>query len=253
MIYKEKFHITFSFSFHSVNLKNSLIATEFLNCFCCPSIYSGFWTMKTFSTILALLASRVIASSIAEPVSELKERNLEACPSGGNLPAGALYPSLSVLVSQKLPNVPFSSTQTPLHTANDFCTITNFLLPISSSGKICTLEFLFPTHLSTLSPYIYTGGGHFNFTGYALNAGATTKTTFNTQPALGPNSANPPSVLSPGNSYVINSAECPPAFLYPAGKSELLVSGMLCTTDTYLSYLISKSLGCPIGLFVTIT
>ncbi|PQE28853.1 gpi anchored cell wall protein [Rutstroemia sp. NJR-2017a BBW] len=208
--------------------------------------------MKTFTTILALLASRTIASPIAEPVPELTERNLQACPAGGNLPPGTLYPSLSVLVSQKLRNTAFGSTLTPLHTANDFCTITNFILPISSAGKICTLEFLFPTHLSTLAPYIYSGGGHFNFTGYDLNAGATPQTTFNTQPKLGPNPANPPSVLSPGNSYVINSAKCPPAVAYQ-GKSELLVSGMLCTTDTYLSYLISQNLGCPIGLFVTLT
>ncbi|KAM3076788.1 hypothetical protein ACMFMG_003741 [Clarireedia jacksonii] len=209
--------------------------------------------MKTFATILTLLAGTAVASPIAEPISELKDRNLQACPSGGNLPAGALYPSLSVLVSQKLPNVSFGSTQTPLHTPEDFCTITNFLLPIFSSGKTCTLEFFFPNHASTLSPYVYNGGGHFSFAGYALNAGATTKTTFNTQPALGPNPVNPPSVLSPGNSYIINSAECPPTFLYPTGKSELLVSGMLCTSDTYLSYLISKDLGCPIGLYVTIT
>jgi hypothetical protein len=73
------------------------------------SISSSSWTMKTFTAILALLASRVIASPITEPVSELTERNLQACPPGGDLPPGTLYPSLSVLVSQKLPNIAFGS------------------------------------------------------------------------------------------------------------------------------------------------
>src|SRR4051812_12104344 len=122
----------FPLPFILVNLKNSLIATKFLNSFFYHSISSGSWTMKSFTTILAFLTSSAVASPIAEPASKLEERNLQACPSGGNLPAGALYPSLSVLVSQKLPDVPFGSVSDPILRSKvhfwNLCTSTSQLL-----------------------------------------------------------------------------------------------------------------------------
>jgi hypothetical protein len=205
--------------------------------------------MKVTLSFLAALISCTAATPL-QPLKIISSRQLESCPANGNLPPNYLAPTLMVPVSAKLPNVAFGSTETPLITPNNFCTIFNLVIPPSAAGDTCTLEFLFPDHLQTLSPYTYFGGGHFTFTGYAFGTGATEQTTYNNQPPAGPSPPEPPSILSPGNAYTVNVGPCgvePP--------NSLEVSGMLCSDDTTLLYLQTQGdeLGCPIGFFVGIS
>jgi len=99
------------------------------------------------------------------------------CPKDGNLAPGYLKPTLMVGVSAKFPDVAFGSTKLPLITPNDFCTIFNLVIPPTAVGKTCTLKFLFPDHGASSGVFAYNGAGHFAFTGYAFNTGATEKTT----------------------------------------------------------------------------
>ena len=204
-------------------------------------------TMKSLLYFLALLSSTA-ATPVAHPLEVISERTYNSCPQGGTLPPGSLSPTLMVPVSARFPNVPFGSTKTPLITPNDFCTIFNLEIPPSAVGKTCTLEFLFPSHTQTLTPYLYTGGGHFSFTGYAFGSGATEETTYAHQPPAGPSPPSPPAVLSPGHAYVINVGGC----AIQTGMSGLEVSGMLCSDDTTFGYLQSDH-ECPIGFYVTIS
>jgi hypothetical protein len=203
--------------------------------------------MKYIISLLALLLSTSAATPLM-PLEVISERTLESCPQGGTLPAGSLSPTLMVPVSSEFPNVAFGSTQTPLITPNDFCTIFNLEIPPSAVGKTCTLEFLFPSHTQTWTPYLYFGEGHFTFTGYAFGSGATEETTYAHQPPPGPSPPSPPAVLSPGHAYIINVGGC----AIQTGMSGLEVSGMLCSNDTNFSYLQSEQ-ECPIGFYVAIS
>ncbi|KAL0929719.1 uncharacterized protein CTRU02_215362 [Colletotrichum truncatum] len=195
-------------------------------------------------TIVAIIAAALAAAS---PTANYQRR--KTCPANGTLPPNYVKPSMIVNVSKKLPNVPFGKTQKPLITPGDFCAIFNLELPPSATDKICQLVFKFPDNKQTSNPFYYqTGknGGHFSFTGYAIGAGATAKTTYKQQPAAGPNPPSPPAVLAPGNAYIINSAPCG----LPAGLTKpVTVSGMLCSSDTTFNFLNSDAT-CPIGFFV---
>ncbi|KAH8648280.1 ubiquitin 3 binding protein But2 C-terminal domain-containing protein [Tricladium varicosporioides] len=178
-----------------------------------------------------------------------KNSNNPTCPANGNLPAtGYLSPTLMVPISASSPNIAFGSTQNPIITPNDFCTIFNLVIPGSAVGKKCTLEFLFPSPKQTKSPADYNGPGHFTFTGYAFDSGATLKTTYNNQPPPGPSPPQPPAVLSPGNAYIINVGDCG----IQRGQKSMTVSGKLCSTDTTFVFRQSSDV-CPLGFFVVIS
>ena len=188
----------------------------------------------------------------AVPLEVVNSRPLEArgiCPPGGTLPPGYLQPTLMVPISKMHPDVAFGRTLSPIITPNDFCTIFNLEIPSSGFGKTCTLEFLFPAIPETLAPYAYNGPGHFTFTGYAFNTGATVGTTYNHQPPPGPSPPSPPAVLAPGHAYTINVGPCS----IPQGQASMEVSGALCSPDTSFTYLQTADLLCPIGFYVVIT
>lgn len=95
---------------------------------------------------------------------------------------------------------------------------------------------------------MYSGGGHFTFTGYAFGTGATKQTTYNKQPPPGPSPSQPPAILKPGNAYTINVGGC----AIEMGMAGLEVSGLLCSTDT--TFIFSQSdKKCPMGFFVAIS
>jgi Ubiquitin 3 binding protein But2 C-terminal domain len=216
-----------------------------------PVYLLAFDNMKVTSLFTALLISCAVASPTIFPLEVIGERAIDErsiCPSGGTLPKGYLSPTLMVPFSKNLPNTKFGSTKIPLITPNDFCTVFNLEIPASAVGKTCTLEFLFPNHLQTFAPYVYSGPGHFTFTGYAFGTGATLQTTYNHQPPAGPSPPSPPAVLSPGHAYTINVGDCG----IQTGMTSLEVSGALCSTDTYFSYL-QSSAQCPIGFYVAIS
>jgi hypothetical protein len=199
----------------------------------------------TFGLIFFLAGS--LASTVTTSPDDNGALDENSCP-GGTLPPGYLAPTLMVPVSARAPNASFGSTDSPIITPNDFCTIFNLEVPSSAVGQNCTLEFLFPHQQDASTAYVYSGPGHFTFTGYAFGSGATLNTTYAQQPPAGPSPPSPPSVLSPGNAYVINDGSCG----IQAGMDSLEVSGMLCSTDTTLSYSQSWE-ACPIGFFVAIS
>ncbi|RYP06021.1 hypothetical protein DL765_009640 [Monosporascus sp. GIB2] len=163
----------------------------------------------------------VVAAGLAAASPTRNIERSKSCPVNGTLPANYVKPSLIVNVSKNPANIPFGKTPTPLITPGDFCGIFNLELPPSASGKICQL----------------TGkdGGHFSFTGYAIGTGATPQTTYNHQPAAGPNPPSPPAVLAPGNAYVINSAVCG----LPPGLTELVISNIKASTSPLLMRLLN--------------
>lgn len=179
-----------------------------------------------------------------------KNNNNPTCPANGNLPTtGYLSPTLMVPIAASAPNIAFGSTQNPIITPNNFCTIFNLVIPGSAVGKTCTLEFFFPSFpKQTKSPTVYNGPGHFTFTGYAFDSGATLKTTYNNQPPPGPSPPQPPAVLAPGHAYIINVGDCG---IQP-GQTSMTVSGKLCSTDTTFIFRQSSDV-CPIGFFVVIS
>jgi hypothetical protein len=131
--------------------------------------------MKIVAALSGFLFSALsFATAIPDgafPLEVVSSRPLEErdhqCPPGGTLPPGYIAPSMMVRISQNSPDEKFGSTQTPLITPNDFCTIFNLEIPSSGYDSTCTLVFLFPDHDETQSPYSYDGPGHFTFTGYS--------------------------------------------------------------------------------------
>jgi hypothetical protein len=215
--------------------------------------------MKTLTLLSALMASSLAAPTT--PASDLTPRtlsllkNLGKCPANavqpdGKLPKGAISTSALVPISAKKPNEAFPDSEWAIITPNDKCTIFNLELDSDATqGKVCNLVFNFPDLLSAPGLFVFLGSGKFQFTGYDINASAVPGvTTFNKQPRAGPSPPNPPPVMKPGNSYVINSAPCG----IPPGIGKVTVSGSLCSKDTTFTYKQSDKL-CPLGFYVVLT
>ncbi|KAF2680363.1 hypothetical protein K458DRAFT_421596 [Lentithecium fluviatile CBS 122367] len=213
--------------------------------------------MKTLTLFSAILAMALAApTNPLLPSNLLTPRTLKKCPANtaqpsGKLPKGAISTSALVPISAKQPNKAFSNSAWAKITPGDYCTIFNLELdPAATQGKVCNLVFDFPSWLQAPGLFTFLGSGKFTFTGYAIGAGAQPGvTTYNNQPAPGPSPPNPPPVMKPGNSYVINSAPCG----IPAGTpGPITVSGSLCSKDTLFLFKQSNSF-CPLGFFVVLT
>jgi hypothetical protein len=200
---------------------------------------------------ISVLAGSVLAAPTA---SSILSRTFfqPKCPANpaqpsGSLPPGSISTSLLVPISSKHPDTAYPATSWATVTPNDMCTIFNLELDSNAvQGKICNLVFDFP---STPGLYAFTGPGHFTFTGYDINAGAVAgETTYNKQPRPGPSPPNPPKVIRPGNSYVVNAAPCG----MPPNIGKVTVSGSLCSKDTTLGFWQSEVV-CPLGFYVVLT
>ncbi|KAK1982804.1 ubiquitin 3 binding protein But2 C-terminal domain-containing protein [Colletotrichum cereale] len=179
-----------------------------------------------------------------------------ACPTSSVQPDGSLgksfvSTSLLVPIAKCKPNFAFPATKWAQVTPNDICTVFNLDLPVAQTqGKVCNLVFDFPSQEAAPGKFFFHGPGTFNFTGYAIGAGAVAgQTTYKNQPAAGPNPPNPPPTMTPGHSYVINSAPCGIPATVPGSVT---VSGSLCSPDTTFSFYQSND-GCPVGFFVVLT
>jgi hypothetical protein len=111
-----------------------------------------------------------------------------------------------VPVSASQPVVQLGSSASAIITPNDYCTIFNLVVPPSGLNKTCTLQFLMPDQQKAGFNYTFAGSGNLTFTGYDFGVGATEHTMFQNQPPAG--RSPPPSVLTPGNAYVINVGPC---------------------------------------------
>ncbi|KAK1997977.1 hypothetical protein LX36DRAFT_577305 [Colletotrichum falcatum] len=215
-----------------------------------------------FSTVtgaaLAFALSASAAPSLTSDVvpSRAGADDKCACPTNTAQPDGKLgksYVSTSLLVpiAKSKPNYAFPATKWAQVTPGDVCTIFNLDLPVAETqGKVCNLVFDFPSEKASLGRYIFKGKGTFTFTGYAVGVGAVAgQTTYNNPPAAGPNPPNPPPTMTPGHSYIINSAPCGiPADI----PGSVTVSGALCSPDTTFSFYQSTE-NCPVGFFVILT
>lgn len=203
--------------------------------------------MKNLAILSALLPA-VAAVPTLPLISNL------ICPKNGVIPSGSISPSLLVPISQQNPDKAYGGSPQAQVTPGDVCTIFNLDLPDTFNGKptenqICNLVFEFPNQFQAPRGHLsFSGPGHFTFTGYAIGVGATAQSTWNDQPAPGPSPPNPPKVMVPGNSYVINSAPCG----IPPGAGKVTVSGALCSEDSSLSFYQSNFI-CPIGFYVVIS
>ncbi|KAJ0331941.1 hypothetical protein COL922a_011702 [Colletotrichum nupharicola] len=211
--------------------------------------------MKT-STITTALAFALSAAA-APSADSYGIKRCKTCPTNTAQPDGTLgksYVNTSLLVpiSKKLPSVAFPATKMAIVTPNDVCTVFNLDLPVAQTqGKVCNLVFDFPSYdQQALGKYLFHGPGTFQFTGYAIGAGAVAGvTSYNKQPAPGPSPPNPPPTMTPGHSYIVNSAPCG----IPANVSgTVTVSGSLCSPDTVFSFQQSND-GCPLGFYVVLT
>ncbi|KAF4825360.1 hypothetical protein CGCTS75_v009694 [Colletotrichum tropicale] len=211
--------------------------------------------MKT-STITTALAIALSAAA-APGADNYGSKRGKTCPTNTAQPDGTLgksYVNTSLLVpiSKNLPSVAFPATKMAIVTPNDVCTVFNLNLPVAQTqGKVCNLVFDFPSYdQQALGKYLFHGPGTFQFTGYAIGAGAVAGvTSYNKQPAPGPSPPNPPPIMTPGHSYIVNSAPCG----IPANvPGTVTVSGSLCSPDTVFSFQQSND-GCPLGFYVVLT
>jgi Ubiquitin 3 binding protein But2 C-terminal domain len=209
--------------------------------------------MKPITLITSILLGCVIANPTPQPWDR-KHHNPwkhtdQGCPANGTLQGNYFGVDGLVPVSSSQPTVEFGFSNSAIINPNDYCTIFNLIVPPSGLGKTCTLEFLLPDTCQAGYNYTFAGAGHFTFTGYAFGTGATEDTTFQNQPPPGSSPPMPPTVLTPGNAYVINVGPCG----IQSGMPGLEVSEVLCSSDTTFVYQQSRQAKCPIGFYVTIT
>ncbi|KAF1972002.1 hypothetical protein BU23DRAFT_535651 [Bimuria novae-zelandiae CBS 107.79] len=202
------------------------------------------WTSALFISLLA---------TVSAASTSLDSRNFLTCPTNpfqpsGKLPYGSVSTSALVQISAKQPYKAFPSSSWAKVTPNDYCTIFNLNLdPAATQGKIRSLLFDFPSILQAPLLYKFNGPSHFTFTGYAIGAGAKEGiTTYANKPAAGSSPPNPPKVMLPGHSYVVNSSPCGiPSYIQPP----VTVSGSLCSKDTWLEVKQSDVI-CPLGFYI---
>lgn len=219
--------------------------------------------MKAFTVLSAVLAGAFAAPTTPITTASLETRTLglltkltsPKCPANtaqpdGKLPKGSISTSALVPISSKNPNTAYPNSEWAKVTPGDFCTIFNLVLDSDATqGKVCNLIFDLPDYLQAPGDFVFVGSGKFSFTGYDINAGAVPgETTYAKQPRPGPSPPNPPPVMKPGNSYIVNSAPCG----IPPGIGPVTVSGSLCSKDTTFIFRQSQKT-CPVGFYVVLT
>lgn len=219
--------------------------------------------MKAFIVLSTILAGAFAAPLTPGVSAPLEARTLRLftdllspkCPANaaqpdGKLPYGSVSTSALVPISSKNPNTAYPNSEWAKVTPGDFCTIFNLVLDSDATqGKVCNLVFDLPDYLQAPGDFVFVGSGRFTFTGYDINAGAVPgETTYAKQPRPGPSPPNPPPVMKPGNSYVVNSAPCG----IPPGIGPVTVSGSLCSKDTTFFFRQSQK-SCPVGFYVVLT
>jgi hypothetical protein len=157
------------------------------------------------------------------------------CPA--NLNGGYQYPHLIVPVNSASPNQAYGTSYNG-KVDKSTCSIFNFDIPASYSGKKCSVILLFPQQkdLQT-SSYTTSGSGSCSFS--QLSSPATQSTSWSNAPSkkgdLGSMS------IAPGNSYTIASGDC------AAGQT---VSYEMCSSGDYSLDYFQDYNPSPIGMYV---
>ncbi|KAF2998192.1 hypothetical protein E8E13_004305 [Curvularia kusanoi] len=161
--------------------------------------------------------------------------------SGGKCPTdlnGAYqYPHLIVPVDSQQSSKTFGTSYNGKVNSHT-CSIFNFDIPTSYSGKTCSVVFLFPEKkdLET-SSYTVSGSGKVNFT--KLKGPASQQTTYANQPGKESDLAS--MSIAPGNSYSIASGAC------AAGQT---VSYEICSEGDFALDYFQDYNPSPLGLYV---
>lgn len=158
-----------------------------------------------------------------------------ACPA--DLNGDYQYPHLIVPVDSQMPTTAYG-TQYNGKVNSHICSIFNFDIPASYSGKTCTLVFLFPEQ-KDLQTSSYTVSGSGQCTVSMLKSAANQQTTYANQPAKSSDLWS--GSFAPGNSYTVTSGDC------AAGQT---VSYEVCSSGDYALEYFQDYNPSPIGLYV---
>lgn len=158
-----------------------------------------------------------------------------ACPA--DLNGDYQYPHLIVPVDSSMPNKAYGTSYNG-KVDKTTCSIFNFDIPSSYSGKKCSVVFLFPKQQDlTTSSFTTSGSGQCSFS--KLSSPADQMTTYANQPSkagdLGSMS------IAPGNSYTIASGDC------AAGQR---ISYEMCSSGDYALNYFQDYNPSPIGMYV---
>ena len=175
------------------------------------------------------------ASSAPAPSPSAPVQSGNKCPT--DLNGAYQFPHLIIPVDSQQSSKAFGTSyngKVDSHT----CSIFNFDIPTSYSGKTCSVVFLFPEQkdLET-SSYTVSGSGKVDFT--KLKGPASQQTTYANQPGKESDLAS--MTVTPGNSYMITSGDC------AAGQT---VSYEICSNGDFSLDYFQDYNPSPIGLYV---
>lgn len=175
------------------------------------------------------------AQSAPAPSSSAPAQFGNKCPT--DLNGAYQYPHLIIPVDSQQSSKAFGTSyngKVDSHT----CSIFNFDIPTSYSGKTCSVVFLFPEQkdLET-SSFTLSGSGKVDFT--KLKGPASQQTTYANQPGKESDLASV--TVAPGNSYMITSNDC------AAGQT---VSYKICGNGDFSLDYFQDYNPSPIGLYV---
>lgn len=157
------------------------------------------------------------------------------CPA--DLNGNYQFPHLIVPVNSQHPSQAYGTSYNG-KVDSSTCSIFNFDIPSSYSGKTCTLIFLFPQQKDLVtSSYTVSGSGMCSVT--MLKSPATQQTTWASQPAKASDLGS--YAFAPGNSYTIASGSC------AAGQT---VSYEICSSGDYALEYFQDYNPSPIGLYI---
>jgi hypothetical protein len=158
-----------------------------------------------------------------------------SCPT--DLNGNYQYPHLIVPVDSSMPDKAYGTSYNG-KVNKSTCTIFNFDIPGSYSGKTCTVEFLFPEQkdLET-SSFTVSGSGKCSFS--KLSSPADLKTSYANQPSKDGELTS--MTVAPGNSYVISSGAC------AAGQT---VSYEMCSEGDFSLEYFQDYNPSPIGMYI---
>jgi hypothetical protein len=157
------------------------------------------------------------------------------CPA--DLNGNYQYPHLIVPVSSSSPSSAMGTSYNG-KVDKSTCSIFNFDIPASYSGKKCSVLFLFPAQKDlTTSSYTVSGSGQCSFS--QLSKPADQSTSWSNKPSM--MSAMASMSIAPGNSYVIASGAC------AAGQT---VSYQMCSSGDFSLNYFQDYNPSPIGMYV---
>jgi len=175
------------------------------------------------------------AQSAPAPAPSAPAQSGNKCPT--DLNGNYQYPHLIVPVDSQQPNQAYG-TQYNGKINSHTCSIFNFDIPSSYSGKTCSVVFLFPEQkdLET-SSFTVSGSGKVDFA--LLQSPANQQTTYANQPGKKSDLAS--MSVAPGNSYAVTSGAC------AAGQT---VSYEICSEGDFSLEYFQDYNPSPLGLYI---